>query len=77
MIFQNYQVHGSPLNSGAINTFVMCITRAPIPCLEVSYHHVSQGRRTYGGSQKRFPETKKKKKIFDNTREADKQFVSF
>lgn len=50
-----YHVHGSPWNRGAKYTFVMCITRAPIPCFDVSYHHVSQGRRTYGGSQKRLP----------------------
>lgn len=41
-----HHVHGSPWNIGARYTLVMWMTMAPIPCLDVSYHHVSHDRRT-------------------------------
>lgn len=51
-----YQVHGSPWNNGAKYTLVKWMIIAPIPCFDVSYHHVSHDRRTLGGSRNRFAE---------------------
>lgn len=59
-----YQVHGSPWNSGAKYTFVKWMMMAPMPCFDVSYHHVSQDRRTFGGSRNRFAEKSKQSKSF-------------
>lgn len=55
-----YQVHGSPWNNGAKYTLVKWIIMAPMPCFDVSYHHVSHDRRILGGSRNRFPVEKGK-----------------
>lgn len=50
-----YQVQGSPVYIGAATTLVIWMAKAPMPCFDVSYHHVSHDRRTLRGSQKRLP----------------------